>query len=398
MSDTDTKRIDAILNRGVISDILPDKEQFRDRLLSGEKLKFYIGLDPTSRSLHLGHAENLMLLEDFRRLGHEVIVLFGDFTAQIGDPTEREAVRTQLSAEEVKDNAKYWQKQIQPLLGFDDNYNPPKILFNNDWLSKLTFADVIDLASNFTVQQMIERDMFQNRLHKNQPIYLHEFLYPLMQGYDSVAMDVDVELCGTDQTFNAMAGRTLSKKLLGKDKFVVVTNLLENPKTGELMSKSKGTGVMLDGAVNDIYGAIMAQPDEMIEVLLISNTRLPLEEIEEIIKQPPRQAKARAALEITRIFYGTEASEAAQEAFEKQFSQGELPEDIPEFATSQTEWNVEDILSKTGLVKSKSEARRALEQKGVKVNGIPVEDSSVTVSNGDVLQVGKRRFARVKLQ
>lgn len=398
MSGIDPEQVDAILNRGVISDILPDKEQFRERLLSGEKLRFYIGVDPTSTALHLSHAKNYMLLEEFRQMGHEVIALFGDFTAKIGDPSDRAAARKQLSDEEVEENIKHWLKQIKPVLDLETKDNPPRILYNSEWLGALSFEKILNLASNFTVQQMVERDMFQNRLQKNKPIHLHEFLYPLMQGYDSVAMEVDVELCGTDQIFNAMAGRTLAKKLLDKDKYVVAVNLMENPETGDLMSKSKGTGVFLDSTPGEMFGAVMAQPDAMTRILLINNTRLPLEEVDEIMQQQPREAKIRAASEITKIFHGKSEAQTARESWEKQFSQGELPEDIPEFATSQTEWNVEDILSESELVKSKSEARRALEQKGVKINGEPVQDSSVNVSDGDVLQVGKRRFARVKLQ
>lgn len=398
MSATDTKRIDAILNRGVIANILPDKKEFRKQLLSGEKLKFYIGVDPTSTTLHLSHAKNYMLLEEFRQLGHEVIALFGDFTAKIGDPTDRTAARKQLSDEEVKENIEHWLKQIRPLLDLEAKENPPQVLHNSEWLSILSFEKILNLASNFTVQQMIERDMFQNRLQKEQPIYLHEFFYPLMQGYDSVAMEVDVELCGTDQIFNAMVGRTLSKKLLDKNKFVVAVNLMENPETGELMSKSKGTGVFLDSTPEEMFGAIMAQPDTMTKILLVNNTRLPLEEIDEIMQQQPRETKIRAALEITQIFHGKSKAQTARQSWERQFSQGKLPEDIPVFATSKTEWKVEDMLLDSELVKSKSEARRVLAQKGVRINGEPVQDGSVTVSDGDVLQVGKRRFARVKLQ
>ena len=264
---TDKKRIDEIFSRGIVSEIIPSKDEFLQLLLSGRKLKIYIGADPTSSSLHLSHAKNYMFLEELRELGHEAVILVGDFTAQIGDPSERTETRKQISEEKIKENVREWISQIKPLTNFEDSENPPRIVYNSEWLSKLSLKDLIPLASNFTVQQMLERDMFEKRLNKNIPIYLHEFLYPLMQGYDSAVLDVDVELCGTDQIFNALAGRTLLKRLKNKDKFIIALNLMENPKTKELMSKSKGTGVFLSSLPNEMYGAIMAQPDEMIEIL-----------------------------------------------------------------------------------------------------------------------------------
>ena len=264
---TDQKIIEEIFSRGVVVEVLPSKEELIKKMIAGDKLRIYIGADPTSDSLHLSHAKNYMFLEELRQLGHEVIVLVGDFTAQIGDPTDKTAARVQLSEKQVKENVRSWINQIQPLMNFKDKTNPPRILYNSEWLSKLSFKDVVLLASNFTVQQMLARDMFSKRIKEDTPIYLHEFLYPLMQGYDSVAMDVDVELCGTDQTFNALAGRTLVKRLKDKEKFVITVNLMENPKTKELMSKSRGTGVFLSASPNDMFGQIMAQPDEMIEIL-----------------------------------------------------------------------------------------------------------------------------------
>ena len=208
----DEEKIDELISRSVV-EILPSKEGFKELLLSGKKIRFYIGTDATGTSLHLGHATNYMVLERLRKLGHEAIFLIGDFTAMIGDPTDKSAARKQLTREDVKNNVKTWLKQIEPIVDLNDSKNPVKILYNCDWLSKLSFEDVINISSNFTVQQMLERDMFAKRLEENKPIHLHEFFYPLMQGYDSVAMDVDMELCGNDQKFNALAGRTLLRKL-----------------------------------------------------------------------------------------------------------------------------------------------------------------------------------------
>ena len=342
---TREEKVKEILDRGIVKQILPTKEEFTKALLGEKKLRFYIGADPTSSALHLSHAKNYMLLEEFRQLGHEVIVLIGDFTARIGDPTEKSATRKQLSREEVLENVKNWTEQIKPLMDFKTQDNPAKILYNNDWLASLTMEDVINLASNVTVQQLLERDMFQKRLKEDKPIYLHEFMYPLMQGYDSVAMDVDVELCGTDQIFNALMGRTLIKKFKNKDKFVVAVNLMENPKTGELMSKSRGTGIFLNFSAEDMFGGIMAQPDEMIEVFFVNNTRIPLDEVKKIIAENnPKDAKIRAAYEVTKIFHGEEQAQAAQAVFAKKFQKRETPDEMDTIKAGSDSLSVQDIV------------------------------------------------------
>ena len=394
---TDPKKIDEILNRGTIVEILPSKKRFREKLLSGEKLKLYIGLDATSPTLHLSHAKNFMLMEKFRQLGHEVIILFGDFTARIGDPSGRKSARKQLSRKEVLKNVRAWKKMIQPLMDFENKKNPPKIMHNHDWLSKLTLEEVMSLSSNFTVQQIIERDMFQKRLKEEKPIFLNEFLYPLMQGYDSVAMDVDVEVCGTDQIFNALAGRTLMKKLKNKEKFVVAVTLMENPKTGDLMSKSKGTGVFLDVSAKDLYGQVMAQPDEMIEILFIHNTLLLLNEIKEIMKQNPKEAKMKLALEITKIFHGEKKAQEAENNFIKVFQEKKQPDKIEKFKVKKPKIHIIDLLCNSGLTISKSEARRLIKQKGIKINGETIEEEKEIEidKKGIVLQRGKRMFKKI---
>jgi len=393
---TDAGKIDAILNRGVIVEVLPSKDAFREKLLSGDRIRMYIGADPTSTSLHLSHAKNYLLLEEFRQLGHEVIVLFGDFTARIGDPSGREGARKQLFEDEIEKNVDSWLKQIRPLMKFDDAVNPPSVRYNSEWLTKLKFDDVLRLAANFTVQQMIERDMFQKRLQKGDPIYLHEFLYPLMQAYDSVAMDVDAELCGTDQTFNALAGRTLLKYRREKDKFVVIVNLLEDPATGELMSKSKSKGVFLNTSPEELYGAVMAQSDEMIRPLLINLTRISLREVDEILKQHPRNAKQRAAKEITVLFHGENIAKQAEEAFVGTFQKKEVPADIAEITAAKDAF-LADVLVKEGLVSSKSEFRRLVEAGAIESmdTNENITDSNITVTNGMTLKIGKRRFVKI---
>lgn len=392
------QQVDEILNRGTIVSILPDKESFRARLLGSERLRFYIGFDATAPTLHLSHAKNIMLLEKFRKLGHEVIILFGDFTARIGDPTSEKSARTQLSREEVLHNIAAWREQIAPLMDFADQVNPPQIRYNHDWLSTLSFEDVIHLASNFTVQQMLERDMFEKRLGAQQPIYLHEFFYPLMQGYDSVAMDVDVELCGTDQTFNALAGRTLMKKLKHKEKMVVAVTLMEDPKTGELMSKSKGTGVFLNTSVNEKFGQVMAQTDEMIRILLVNCTLLPLGEIETIMEAPnPRDAKLRLAKEIVKLYHGNETAEAAEQYFIDTFSKGQVPIEMPSVKAIDG-MAFTELLVSAGMAVSKGDARRKIEQGGVSVDERKITDFLATITKGHagaVLKVGKKDFMRI---
>jgi tyrosyl-tRNA synthetase len=393
--------VDRILERGVIQEIIPnDKEKLRQRLLN-EKLRIYIGADPTSTALHLSHAKNYMLLEEFRKLGHEVIVLFGSFTARIGDPTDQESARKQLSKEEVSENVKDWIRQIKPLMDFDAEDNPPQIKYNDEWLSKLTFEDVVDLASNVTVQQMLERDMFNRRIKEEKPIYLHEFLYPLMQGYDSVAMDVDIELCGMDQTFNALVGRTLLRKYKDKEKFVIAVNLMENPVTGELMSKSKGTGVFLDVTPFDMYGSIMSQPDEMIRVLLINNTRMPIEKVDKIINEEnPRDAKMRTAREVTKIFHGEEEANKAQDNFVKLVQNKEAAEDIPQVSLETNRISLMELLKQClGEDTSNSEIKRLISQNSIKIDGETKNDvgEEIEISEeGNIVKVGKKKWFKIK--
>jgi len=389
--------IDEILDRGIIVDILPSREEFKKKLLN-EKLRFFIGADPTNTSLHLSHAKNFMLLEEFRKLGHEVIVLFGDFTACIGDPSDRNSARARLTPEQVHDFSADWVRQISPIINFTDTENPAKVVFNGDWLNKLSMRDLIELASNTTVQHLLERDMFQKRLSENRPIHLHEFLYPIFQGFDSVALDADVELCGIDQTFNALMGRTLLKKLKNKEKFVVCNNLMENPITGELMSKSRGTGVFLNTDANTMFGQIMAQPDEMIRILLINNTRVPLEDIDALdIENNPMSAKLFTAQKIVEIFHGHDASSDALEHFKNTFSNKVFPENAPEFTTDKSEISVIEILQIGVPDVSKAELRRLVLQNAVTINDEKVSDMKLLLATDKTLfvRVGRKTFFKV---
>lgn len=390
------KRIDEILDRGIIREILPSKEEFKKALLE-KKLTFYIGADPTGDSLHLSHAKNFMLLNEFRELGHTVNVLFGDFTACIGDPSDRESSRTLLTREKAVENAKSWVSQISPIIDFEDNENPAHVRYNSEWIDKLTPIDLINLFSHTTVQRLIERDMFQKRLEHNKPIFLNEFVYPMFQGYDSVAMNVDVELCGTDQIFNALMGRTLVKDFCYKEKFVVAVNLMENPKTGELMSKTNGTGVFLNANPSDMFGQIMRQPDEMIEILLINNTRVSLEDIEKLdIEHNPMNAKIFTAFEITRIFHGEEAAVQARDRFLNVFSSRKFPKDAPVIYLQEKEISLLDIVSKCLPNNSNSQNRRLISQSAVSIGNEKITDphSEIVIPNNEKLQIqiGKKNF------
>jgi len=399
---TDEKKIDEIINRSV-AEILPSKEEFKKVIMSGKKIRFYIGTDPTGTSLHIGHATNYMVLERLRKLGHEAIFLIGDFTAMIGDPTDKSAVRKQLTRKNVKDNVKTWLKQIQPIVDLKDSKNPVKIMYNHDWLSKLTFEDVINISSNFTVQQMLERDMFVKRMKENKPIYLHEFFYPLMQGYDSVAMDVDMELCGNDQKFNALAGRTLLKKLKNKEKFVFITTLLENPITKEkMMSKSLGTGVFLDETSNDMYGKLMAQADENIPQLFTDCTYIEISEIEKIkidLKNGdinPRDLKMKLAYEIVKIYHGEKKAKEAEENFIKTFQKKEIPNEMEEIECSVGDLLM-DVLINNKVLSSKGEWRRLVEGNAIHnlIKNENISDPNIKITENLTLKIGKKRFLKV---
>ncbi len=395
---TDQKRIDEIFARGTVVEILPSTEAFVAKLMSGDVIKIYIGVDPNAEALHLGHAKNIMFLEELRQLGHEVILLMGDFTAQIGDP-DKKSTRPQLTQEVTASNAAKWLDQVKPILNFTDKENPAKIMYNSEWLSKLTLVEIADIASNFTVQQMIERDMFEKRIKEGNPIYLHEFMYPLMQGYDSVAMNVDAELCGTDQIFNALAGRTLLKRYKNKEKFVVALNLVANPKTGELMSKSKRTGVFINLPADELFGAIMALPDPMIEPLFINCTRIPLEDKDALMATGPREAKARVAFDIVKRFHGEEAAVQAERSFNETFSKGRVPEDIQEVrisAATSAGTALADTLVKAGIVPSKTEWRRLVGDGAVRQeDDTKITDPNFMPASTVVLKIGKRRFVKV---
>jgi tyrosyl-tRNA synthetase len=392
--DTNENKIDELLSRSV-KEILPTKKFLKSKLMSGEKLRIYIGTDATGTSLHLGHATNYIILEKFRKLGHEVIFLIGDFTSRIGDPTDKGAMRVQLTREQVKENIKTWMDQIRPVINFENPENPVKIMYNHDWLSKMSFEDVIDLSSNFTVQQMLERDMFEKRISENKPIHLHEFFYPLMQGWDSVVMDVDIEMCGNDQKFNALVGRTLQKRYNDKEKFVFITTLLENPITKEkMMSKSMGTGVFLDFSAKDMFGSIMAQDDANMYQLFVDCTYVEIDEINTILSDKDiRQQKIRLATEITEIYHGEKIAHESAKNWIDQFSYKNIPTDIPEIKMS-VEGNTLNTL-RTAIDESKSQMKRLFDEGAVKRDGEKINEETI-LQSGDIIQIGKKHWFQIR--
>jgi len=387
-----------------VEKIYPSKEEFEKLLKSGRKLTIYHGIDPTAPHLHLGHSTNFFLLKQLQKLGQKIILLIGDFTAQIGDPTEKSTTRKALTRKEVLKNCRTYQKQAGQILSFKSLKNPVELKFNSQWLNKLIPEEIIKLAANFTHSQVIKRDMFQQRIKKGKEIYLHEFLYPLLQAYDSVALNADVELGGTDQIFNMLRGRDLMKIYRNKEKFIIATPLLINPKTGrKLMSKSEGNFIALDDQPNVMFGKTMALPDEIILPCLRLCTEMPLEKVEEIEKSlklrkiNPRKAKIILAREVVSIYHGKKAAEKAEKEFNRIFREKKLPTRIPEVQIREKTLNILDLLVKTKLASSKSQAKRLIFQKGVKIDGKIQRDwrEVIQIKKGLLIQVGKRKFKKI---
>lgn len=393
---TDAAVIEAFLARSV-ENIFPSVSKLADALASGNRLTVYVGVDPTGPSLHLGHAIELRKLAELQRMGHRVILLIGDFTAMIGDPTDKMAVRKQLTREEVLENCKAYKKQASVLLDFDGP-NAVEMRFNAEWLGKMSFAEVLDLASHFTVQQMAERDMFAKRLAEGKPVHLHEFLYPLMQGYDSVAMDVDLEIGGNDQTFNMLAGRDLQRSLKNREKFVLACKLLTDP-SGKKMGKTEGNMITLADTPVDMFGKVMSWTDGMIIPGFELCTDVPMHEIREMAAvmskgENPMAYKLALAKEIVATLISPQDAQDAAAHFSTVHQKQEIPDDMPEISLTGP-MNIIDALVYSKLVSSKSEARRQLDQGAIKVDHAVIDTVECMVQPGQILQKGKRFFVRL---
>jgi tyrosyl-tRNA synthetase len=397
MTDTNPQKIKEFLSRGV-ENIYPSREELEKVLLSGKKLRLYNGIDPTGK-LHIGHGVVLSKLRQLQDLGHEIIVLIGDFTATIGDPTGKSQTRKPLTKKQVLANAKNYKKQIGKIL--DLKKSNIKFLYNSQWTNKLKPADFLDIASHFTVARLLERDMFQERIKAGEDIHVHEFLYPVLQAYDSVAMGVDMEVGGNDQTFNMLAGRTLMKKMKDKEKFVLTTKLLTDP-TGKKMGKTEGNMINLDDRPEDMFGKIMSWPDSLIALAFEICTTTPMSEVENILKmQNPRDQKSLLAKEIVKMYHNQSAAEKAEVEFNKVHRDRELPTEMDIFETSQKSYPVLDLLCDTKLAPSKNEAKRLIEGGGASYR-VANQETKITDIRGQidlqdqmVIQVGKRRFVKI---
>ncbi len=377
-------------------------KELRERLISaekeGRKLKVYCGYDPTKPDLHLGHTVTMRKLRQFQDLDHEVIFLIGNFTSLVGDPSDKDKLRPILTPEQVEENARTYTEQAFRVLVKEKT----KVLYNAEWLSKLTFADLINLASNFTVQQFITRDNFRKRWDNGDPVFLHETFYAIMQAYDAYHMKADVQVGGTDQLFNIItAGRKLMTALDEKPNIGITMSILPGTDGEIRMSKSLGNHIPISTDGKDMYGKIMSLPDKAMPVYAKLCTRWTSDEVSQFDKDissesvHPRDAKMKLALEIVSVFYPEEEAIAGQEAFVSQFQKGKVPDDMPEFKL-EADKTILDILAETKLVVSRGDGRRMLKQGAVKLDGeVLPEDPFAPFTSVGVLQVGKRRFVKI---
>ena len=364
----------------------------------------YWGIDPTGSQIHLGHSVPLRKMRAFQDAGHHVILLIGSFTAMIGDPSGRDEMRQALTADDVKRNFETYIEQAKKIL----DMKKLEVRYNHEWLEKLSFKDILGLTSHFTVQQMLHRDMFAKRIKEDAPISVTEFMYPLMVGYDSVMLDVDVELGGNDQLFNMLAGRTLQTAFGKKDKFVLTTKLIDGT-DGRKMSKSYNNCVYLTDKPDDMYGKLLSMPDTLITLYMECCTDIPMSDVhaaEKALKdgtENPKNLKMRLAREIVTMYHSEAEAKAAEEAFENVFKNKGVPDDMPAYRTKKGE-SLIDALVASGLVASKSEARRLIEQGGIRVHEKTVMDvntkvgeglSQEALAQGVVVKVGKRKFIKI---
>lgn len=385
-----------LLTRAV-SDVVPRKLA-EEKLKSGKPLRLYFGIDPTGAQLHLGHSVPLRKMRAFQDAGHHVILLIGSFTAMIGDPSGRDEMRQPLTAEDVKKNFETYVEQARLIL----DMKKLEVRYNHEWLEKLSFKEILALTGHFTVQQMLKRDMFAKRMKDDSPISVTEFMYPLMVGYDSVILDVDVELGGNDQLFNMLAGRTLQQAYKKRNKFVLTTKLIEGT-DGRKMSKTYNNCVYLTDAPDEMYGRILSMPDNLIPVYMECCTDLPMSEVKAAEKAlserdasrgiNPKDLKMRLAREIVTMYHSKKGAEAAEEGFENVFKNKGVPDDIPQYKVGKGESLIDALLA-SSTVSSKGEARRLIEQGGVRHDDKPVTSIEAKAEKG-VVKVGKRKFLKL---
>jgi len=378
------------------------RAKLKEAIDNNSPLRVKYGIDPTAPEIHLGHTVPIKKLKDFQELGHRVLFLIGDFTARIGDPTGRNETRPILSEEQIKNNLSRYKEQAGKIL----DLSKTEFVYNSHWLSKLTLEEIVKLASIFTIAQILEREDFSQRYKSNRPIFFHEFLYPLLQGYDSYALKADVEIGATEQKFNLLAGRTIQESL-GQKKQVVITMPILRGTDGNLkMSKSYNNHIPLNTTPDDMFGKVMSIPDSLMEEYFYLLTSIEEGRFKELIKENPREAKGLLAKEIVRQYFGEKTAKDAEEKFEKVFREKQVPEEIQEFFLEKASLDSEekiaivDLLFSSGLLPSKMEARRMIIQKAVKLENEVIEDpyARIKIKDGQVLKVGKRKFLKIRLK
>lgn len=399
--NTDIKKIEEILTRGVEKII--ERESLEKKLKSGKQLRVKHGIDPTGPKIHLGRAFQLWKLKQFQDLGHKIVLIFGDFTAQIGDASDKLAMRRPLSEKEVKENLKNYVWQIGKIL----DITKVELRYNSEWLNKLSAKQLLSLSMRFTAQELIQRRNFKERWKQGRPIGLHELSYPLLQGYDSVVVKADIETGGSDQLFNLKVGRQIQRIFGQKPQDILTTKMLVGL-DGRKMSTSWGNIITIVDSPDEMYGKIMSMKDELIPHYFELCTQVPLEEIKKITKDlkdkkiNPRDLKARLAREIITLYHNKAEAERAEREFERIFKEKKLPSKIPEIKIKEKTLNILDLLVKTKLVSSKSEAKRLILQKGVKIK---IKDQKpeikddwkeeIEIKKGMIIQVGKRKFIKL---
>ncbi len=386
--------IEELLTRGV-ENIIPGKEKLRELLESGKKLNIYLGIDPTATNIHIGHAVPLRKLNAFAQLGHHVTFLIGDFTALIGDTSDKDTERPVLTTEQIQKNFESYKKQAEKVLDF----SKVTVVHNSEWLKKLTFTDIVKLTQHFSAGDFVSRELIKKRLAEGKKVGLHELLYPVMQGYDSYFMDTDIQLGGTDQTFNMQAGRVLQKDLRHKESFIISNGFLEGT-DGRKMSKSWGNAIWLTDDADEMFGKVMSLRDELIIQYLTLATAATMEDISHASErlasgENPMVLKKELAVRLVTELHSNDAATAAKNNFELRFQKGNVADSaIPHMSKNgvKTGATMVDVLVSFGLAASKSDAKRLIEQKAVKHNGstVPLSKDAVVLTTNDVIEVGRK--------
>jgi tyrosyl-tRNA synthetase len=367
------------------------ERELRARLAEDRPLSVYCGYDPTSVDLTLGHTLTMRKLRQFQDFGHQVTFLIGNFTGLVGDASDKDKRRPMLTPEQLAANAATYEAQAGRIL----DLSRTTIRYNAEWLGALTFADVVRLCSNFTVAEFLKRDNFAKRMERGDAIHLHEFMYAIMQAYDAVALKTDVQVGGTEQLFNLMAGRKLQEEHGQRPQMVLMVPILVGTDGHQRMSKSTGNYIGVDDPPNDMYGKVMSLPDSAMRDYFTLLTDLSADEVESVLAGAPIEAKKRLALEVTASMHSREAAEAAQTYFESTFQRGETPDEMQEFVIGEAGGRLDHVLSAAGLAKSAGEVRRLVSQGAVRVNGTAVGDFSLELHTGDEIRVGRHRFLRL---